>query len=118
MRGLSLSINILIIVILAVIVLLAVASLFMGSFVPTSSTMSDMDAWNRGCGLWRLRGCTLDNDKVPKIVIPGYDPDGDGEYDSLGTVYVRLYGGKNPEEDKTTAEDCHKKCCASPSSSS
>ena len=115
MRGASISINMLIIIIIAVIVLLAVASLFMGSFVPTSGAMSDMDAWNRGCGLWKIRGCSLVNEKVPKIEIPGYDPDGDGDYDTLGTACQRVFGlGKNPEEDKTGAKRCHKECCVIP----
>jgi len=108
----------LIVIIIAVIVLLAVASLFMGSFVPTSGAMSDMDAWNRGCGLWKIRGCSLTTKEgsstkiVPSITIPGYDPNGDGDYDTLGTACQRVFGLTNdPEKNEDAAKRCHKECC-------
>ena len=99
MRGASISINMLIVIIIAVIVLLAVASLFMGSFVPTSGTMSDMDAWNRGCGFWKIRGC---NKSDVTMTIPGYDPDGNGQDNTLKDACERLFG---------SGADCWNKCC-------
>jgi len=92
----------LVIIIIAVIVLLAVVSLFMGSFVPTSGTMSDMDAWNRGCGFWKIRGCEKGEDA--SMTIPGYDPDGNGNDNTLRDACKRLYGTDD-------ADKCWNKCC-------
>jgi hypothetical protein len=118
MRGTSLPINMIIILTIAVIVLLAIASFFMGSFTPTSSTMSDIDAWNRGCGLWQIRGCSLTEDNcMPIINIIGYDINGDGNPDTLGDACMRLYGVNRPDNkdgsecNTDAANYCYEKCC-------
>ncbi len=96
MQGVSISINTLVILIVAVLVLLAIASFFMGVFLPESHTISDIDAWNRGCGLWKLSGCSLeerDGERcLPSITIAGYDPNGDGKFDDLAVACVRVFG--------------------------
>jgi len=90
MRGISLPIQTVVGIAIAVIVLLSVVAFFMRSFVPPTSRMSDTDAWNQGCGTWRMRGCVLSD--VDDITIAGYDYDGDGVDDTLAEACSRVFG--------------------------
>jgi len=129
MQGASISIDTLVILIVAVLVLLAIASLFMGTFLPQSRTVSDLEAWNRGCGLWKLSGCGLEErggtNCIPNITISDYDPNGDGKFDDLAVACVRVFsaptgayidgggGGYTTELrcQSNVVELCLKKCC-------
>ena len=105
-KGISLPINMVVIIAVAVIVLLSLAAFFMSGFIHPTAKMSDTDAWNTGCGMWRMRGCKLAD--VDDITILGYDPDGDGEDDSLAVACARAFhyplGDKTKKCDKTNED--------------
>jgi len=65
------------------------------------NNLSDEEAWNTGCGMWRMRGCKYGDDK--NIKIRGYDPDGDGEWNSLRDACIFAFG--------ISAGECWEKCC-------
>ena len=126
MKGISLPINMVVIIAVAVIVLLSLAAFFMSGFVQPTAKMSDTDAWNTGCGMWRMRGCKLAD--VDDITILGYDPNGDGKDDSVAVACARafnyplgddttkgtaLYGSKSGVTQSISAKDnpCWVKCC-------
>ena len=115
-----------VIIAVAVIVLLSLAAFFMSGFVHPTAKMSDTDAWNTGCGMWRMRGCKLED--VDNITILGYDPNGDGNDDSVAMACARafnyplgddttkgtaLYGSKSGVTQSISAKDnpCWVKCC-------
>ena len=106
MKGISLPINMVVIIAVAVIVLLSLAAFFMGGFVHPTAKMSDTDAWNTGCGMWRMRGCKLAD--VDDITILGYDPNGDGKDDSVAVACARAFnyplGDKTKNCDKTNED--------------
>jgi hypothetical protein len=88
--------------------------------------MTDTDAWNTGCGMWRMRGCKLSD--VNNITILGYDPTGDGKDDTVAVACHRVFGyslgdentegtamyeceGVPPEDCEATDNPCWVKCC-------
>ena len=99
-KGVSLPINMIIILAIAVIVLLSVVAFYTGGLTSSTTSISDADAWNRGCGIWKLRGCNETDD----FQISGYDFDGDGTADKLSDA-CRNYLGY------TSMSDCHRVCC-------
>jgi len=124
MKGISLPINLIVVIALAVIVLLGVAAFFMGGFTAGTVRMTDTQAWNDGCATWRMRGCKLSD--VDDIKIQNYDPDGDGEPDSLAVACSRVfgyplgdattpnsayYGSEGGEGYNATLNPCWAKCC-------
>ncbi len=80
MKGMSLPINVVVIIVIAVLVMLAVAAFFSGGFTQSRSTISDADALNKGCAVWRAKGCEqgTGGNRIPFILIDKYDPNGNG----------------------------------------
>ena len=93
--------------------------------------VSDTDALQIGCALWRARDCDLGPLKktkhlIPFIVISNYDPEGDGiegfgddSINNDGTLREAckriLYGGKEPGDNTEAQCDlalrCQEYCC-------
>ena len=102
MRGISLPVNVIVIIAIGVIVLLAGIAFFMGGFMPAAGSISDTEAWSRGCGMWKLKGCRKAD--FDTITIPGYDPFGTGSWANLSVACSRTFG--------TDGRDfCWNKCC-------
>lgn len=135
MKGISLPINTIVIVSVAALVLVVVTTVFTSIFGGGISTISDQDAWSRGCSMAIARGCDSvvdfrDAGLDQGLYIPQYDPMGndpkdattglsdcsqtevsDGTYDNCDddTLYMacqKIYGGAQPEY-------CKIKCCGS-----
>jgi len=88
MKAVSLSISMVVTIIIAVIVLFTLSAFFISGFTKSGGTVSDADAFNEGCGLWKMHGCEKGN--ADDIEISGYDPDGDGSDNSLDDACDRL----------------------------
>ncbi len=81
-KGVSLPINMIIIMIIAVLALLVIIAFFMPGWFGQTGSIDVETAFNRGCNtLATLRGC--DADAVEDIIIPGFDHDRNNEDDSL-----------------------------------
>lgn len=107
MKGISLPINMIVIIALAVIVLLAVTAAFMGGFGPGTKTISHQQAWYIGCNMAKLRGCSTElfNTGSGKIItIPNYDPDGDGSDNNILDACSKAIGVNDTDE-------CRQVCC-------
>ncbi len=108
MKGLSLPINLIVILVIALLVMLAGAAFFAGSFGSGSSAMSDTAALQKGCGMWMARGCKQVptgfpvSVGVPEISIPGYYPDGQTEDGTLSQACAKVLGPN---------VDCWSYCC-------
>ena len=84
---------------------LAVGFLFLfssGMLMPAVGQLNDMQAWQRGCTAWKLRGCELED--CNNLKIEGYDPDGDGQPNSVCEACQRALG-------LSTADECRARCC-------
>lgn len=94
MKGISLPIEMIVIIAIAVLVLVVIAAFFVGG-AGKLNTSSDIDALGQGCQKWKVQGCPQ---AVPEGQVPikGYDPTGAGagnpNYagDSLSTACNRL----------------------------
>ncbi|MCD6092986.1 MAG: hypothetical protein J7J38_03140 [Candidatus Aenigmarchaeota archaeon] len=86
-----------------IIILISIVVFYAGKL---TSSISDADAWNRGCGIWKARGCINRQSELVDITIAGYDPDGDGKEDNLQSACRHRFG-------YTDTEDCWKACCGS-----
>ena len=95
-KGISLPINMVVILAVAVLVLVVVAAFFVLQAGGSQQTIRDQDAWATGCSLAISQGCSerafkaySDSDPSAGILIPRYDPKGDdpktGCLGSLGT---------------------------------
>lgn len=102
MKALSLPVNMIVIMAVAIVVLLAAVTFFSG-VIPIMGTISDYDALNRGCAIWKERGCEVAD--IINIKISGYDPDRKGTA-TLFTACKRVFGSD------FSAQKCHIKCCA------
>jgi hypothetical protein len=106
MKGISLPIEMIIVISISVIALLTIVFFFGAGFTKGAASISDTDAWNRACGMIKSRGCHI-NEDLSSITIPRYmigeNQEGtarDACLNSLG--YGRLY----LEDDK-----CVSACC-------
>ncbi len=106
MKGISLPIEMIIVISISVIALLTIVFFFSTGFIKGAAGISDTDAWSRACGMIKNRGCQVDED-LSSITIPRYmvgqDVEGtavDACLNSLG--YGRLYR----EDDR-----CVRACC-------
>lgn len=84
MKGVSLPINVLVIVVLALIVLLAILALFYGVWKPEGITLEA--AKNNACNMLLSTGC---NDPST-IVVRDFDADRNGEANSAGDTLLAL----------------------------
>ncbi len=105
-KGISLPVEMIVIIALAVIVLLAAGAFFAVGFMPGAGQTEDVAAWQRACGTMKLRGCTLTDftTNANSITVPGYDSNKDGSDDFVLVACQRATG-------YTSATDCHKDCC-------
>ena len=135
MKGISLPINTIVIISIAALVLVVLTTVFTNIFGTGITTISDQDAWSRGCATAIARGCNTLADfqqagSDTGLYIPGYDPYGndpkdpntgvsictqaevsDGSTDTCDddTIYMacqKIYG-------TSTAEYCKTRCCGS-----
>ena len=107
-KGVSLPINMIVILSIAVLVLVVVAAYFIGVFSKSGNSIGDQDAWNRGCGRAQARGCQTNdfNEAVSGgLTVPGFDPDGTGGDNSLFDACKAVYGNSE------TSLTCRVKCC-------
>ena len=114
MKGVSLPINIIVIIVIAMIVLLAIIALFMGVWEP--DTLIVEAAKNNACNVLVSTGC----DDTTKVYITNFDVDGDTEMgvddlgapvdtdDNLQTLCEKYYsvGYGNDIECRTTVCRC------------
>ncbi|GEM_PF-2004003 len=105
LKAISLPVNFIVILAVAVIVMLIVVILMTGIITPTG-TVNDVQAWTIGCEKLIQRGCR--GEDIERIIISGYDPDGNGQWDNLFTACQRRFG-----RDYTT-EMCREACCGVP----
>lgn len=106
-KGISLPIEMVIVISISVIVLLAVIAYFTSSFFRTAATINDEEAWNNGCAIIKARGCRLDED-LGALTISDYDPDGDKADNSVREAcWNRLK--------YTDDRDCIVACCTATS---
>jgi len=103
MKGISLPINMIVIIAISVIVLLAIAAFFMGGFIGGSTTISDQSALSSGCGTWKNRGCAPNEN----FKIVGYDWNLDNQTDYLSDACFRVLGDSSRAINST----CHDYCC-------
>ena len=108
MKGLSLPINVLVIVVVAVIVLLGIVALYFGGFTPFSSSISVESAKNSACAELVRRQCAL----TPSTMLLStydiiFDADNDGTPglagDTLQALCTKFYN-------RATATDCKRLC--------
>ncbi len=107
MKGISLPIDVIVVVVIAVLVLIVIAFFFTSSTNPGFWAMSHQDAWVRGCGIAKMRGCdNIADFSTGGIIINGYNPDGTGGDDDLLTACKNVF---NIEDDDEAF--CKSKCC-------
>ena len=103
-KGISLPVEMIVIIALAVIVLLAAGAFFAINFIPGQATTEDFSAWERGCSIWKLRGCSS-NINPSEIIVTGYDYNKDNKDDSALDACKRALSTSN-------AQVCFETCCA------
>jgi len=104
LKGISLPVNFIVILAVAVVVMLIVVILMTGVITPLP--VNDVQAWTIGCERLIQRGCRADD--VRNIVITGYDPNGDGQWDNLLTACQRRLGRDYDDQ------RCRDACCSPP----
>lgn len=104
-KGISLPINMIVILAVAIIVMLVAVSLIFLVFPGTQPMIKDSQAWSRGCMMWQQRGCR--GGDMNNIIIEGYDPDGNNQPNSLADACRRYLN-------YTNEEDCRRACCIIP----
>ncbi len=80
-KGISLPIEMIVIIAVAVLVLVVIAAFFAGGFGGGSESISANAALVKGCSTWKIRSADCSAD-MSTINIPGYNPTG---IDSLKT---------------------------------
>ncbi len=106
MKGMSLPINLVVIIAICVLVLLAVAAFFAGGFGSGAASIGDSSALQKGCGMWKSQGCKLNS---CDIGIVGYDYDADGVPNMLSDACQRVLGSGLCAE---TTDQCFIYCCS------
>ena len=105
-KGISLPVEMIVIIALAVIVLLAIGAFFAGGILNPTTQSADVNAWASGCGMMKLRGCILTDftANLDTLTVAGYDVNKDGVDESAFTACKRATG-------YSTVADCHIDCC-------
>jgi hypothetical protein len=101
MKGISLPINVIVIIVLAMIVLLAVIALFFGVWKPEQLTVEA--AKNNACNMLVSTGC----DSASSIVVRDFDANQDGEVNSEDTLLALCDTWYNIDDDF----ECRKTIC-------
>jgi len=107
MKGVSISINTLVIVILALIVIIAILALFFGVWPSGVSTITLEAAKNNACQILLSARCEI---STTTIVTKNFDANGDGTRDSSDTLLelCRIYDSGYDDT------DCKKYVCNCP----
>lgn len=106
MKGLSLPINLVVIIAICVLVLLAVAAFFAGGFGGGTASISDSAALQKGCGMWQSRGCKVND---CDLEVPGYDFNADKKLNTLSEACLRILGSGSCT---VATDECFKYCCS------
>lgn len=108
MKGVSLPIEMIVIVAIAVLVLVVIAAFFVGG-AGRLNTVSDAAAFGDGCQRWKTNGC---NGLAGNVFIPGYNPTGDVIYEvtgnTLATACTRM--GYDADAAITVSSSCRARC--------
>lgn len=94
MKGISLPVETIVIIAVVILVLVVIAAFFILNIGKSQTGIGDEDARGRGCVDPRLTcKATTDPEKssmMDNVKISGYDPDGDGKFDSLLKACTRI----------------------------
>jgi hypothetical protein len=117
MKGLSLPINVLVIVVVAVIVLLGVVAIYFGGFNPFSSAIGVESAKNDVCGNFVRFRCT---GKTNETLVPNFDANKDGVINPASTTFPTTCPGNAGSDNlaylcvcyygRTTEASCRQLC--------
>jgi hypothetical protein len=74
-KGISLPVEMIVIIAIAVLVLVVIAAFFAGGFGPPTNTIVAQAAFSQGCNTWKIRSsdCSMNPNQ---ITISSYNPDG------------------------------------------
>lgn len=101
-KGISLPVEMIVIIAIAVLVLVVIAAFFAGGFGGGTSTITDQAALAKGCGIWKMRGCG--DGSFP---IPNYRLAGDTTVRTMSDACSRTGLGSSV----TVNSDCWNYCC-------
>ena len=118
MKGVSLPINVLVIVVIAVIVLLGIVALYFGGFSPFGAAIGVEGAKNDACGRLVRMGCSS---STGSINVTNFDADMDGNIDPgtetfSGGILTCANGNDNLGRlcacyyNRTTDSNCRRLC--------
>jgi hypothetical protein len=109
-KGISLPIEMVIIIAISVIVLLALVAYFVLGIGQQQQYMQDATAWNKGCAMIKARGCSsVSGDDIQTMTITMYKPY--QNVDREGTIWdaCKLHLGYT--DASTDAARCVAACC-------
>ena len=129
-KGISLPINMVVILAIAVLVLVVVAAFFVLQLGGSQTTINDQTAWSTGCSTAIARGCSVSAFQEPPeggLYIPRYDPNGndpknpttkastcsDSTLSSEGCGDDTLRTACEKTQGVRGSEACRAKCCGS-----
>jgi len=75
-KGISLPVEMIVIIAVAVLVLVVIAAFFAGGFGPQVNTIGAQAALTKGCNTWKVRSASCDTSILDSIRVSGYDPTG------------------------------------------
>ena len=105
LKGISLPIEMMVIIAIAVLVLVVVGAFFIGG-VGKLGTVDDISAFGQGCQQWKAVGCS---NQANQIFIKGYDPTGT-EITSTNTAGDTLQTACERLSKLDSASSCKKAC--------
>ena len=94
-KGISLPVEMIVIIAIAVLVLVVVAALFSGGIIGPGGTICYQNAFNQGCDILKTRGCQT---PLSNIVITKSDCDSNKVDDTLNDVYNYYKNSKYPTD--------------------
>jgi hypothetical protein len=107
-KGISLPIEMIVIIAIAVLVLVVIAAFFIGGAGKLGTT-NDVTAFGEGCQRWVTIGCGISENGIN---VPGYNPTGSSMYtdtgDSLATACTRM--GYTVGAPKSNPNSCRARC--------
>lgn len=110
-KGLSLPINLIVILSISILVMVVIAAMFVLYSGQAGSSLSDSDAWARGCQTVRQRGCItadFNTAATPPTAypIPGYRPSGGTADETIVKACKRFFS-----DDSLNDGTCRTRCC-------